>query len=430
MRLVGEPSRVALVTLGCKVNQAESEAIVADALGPGGATVDLAEADVVVVNTCTVTGEADHKARKAVRRALRLPREPVVVVTGCLAALDAGGLEALGPRVIVEADKARVPQRVRAAMPDRPVAARPAGGMRPARSRVAVKVQDGCDTFCAYCIVPHARGLPRSVPRDEIVAQVAELARRGVAEVVLTGINIGRYRDGSAGLPELVRAVGATGIPRVRLSSIEPPDVTPALLEAVAETDSFCPHLHIPLQSGCDRTLHAMGRPYDTRRFAAVVAAAREALHDVALTTDVIVGFPGETEVDAAASRDFVAAQGFSRLHVFRFSPRPGTPAAEMGPAVPPKAASARAEAMRALGERARSAFARSMAGTPDEILVERVTASADGTVVARGTTRRYLTAEIATERAAPGDRIAVVLGPEGPDGALRAVASASGHTW
>jgi len=379
---------VAMRTLGCKVNRVEAEKVAATLLGSGVRVVDEEDAAVIIVTTCTVTAEADHKARKAVRHALRLPQAPVVVVSGCLAAIDPEGLAALGERVVVEADKDAVAIRVAAllggALTDAPVAPRVG---EPFRTRAIVKVEDGCNAFCAYCIVPYARGVPRSVPLVEVVAEVASLVDAGVAEVVLTGINIGRYEDGGAALPDLIEAVAATGVRRLRISSIEPGDVDARFLQVAAATPSFCRHLHIPLQSGCDRTLAVMGRTYDTAGYAAVLARAREALPGVAITTDVLTGFPGETSADFEETLAFVEACGFSRLHVFRYSPRAGTPAAEMPEQVSPAEKSARARRLRALDAQLRAQFAQASVGRDAEVLIERV--SEDG--VAEGTTREYL---------------------------------------
>jgi threonylcarbamoyladenosine tRNA methylthiotransferase MtaB len=403
---VGERASIAFLTLGCKVNQTESDAI-ADALGVA-ASREVEDADVVVINTCTVTGEADHKARKSVRHALGLPKQPAVVVTGCLAALDADGLRALSDRVVVEADKSRVPQRVRQALGDRPLESAPRGTAR--RARVQLKVEDGCDAFCTYCIVPYARGLPRAVPLAEIERQARSLATDRVSEVVLTGINIGRYRDGEMRLGDVVRAVAEAGIPRVRVSSIEPGDVTDDLLGAVASLPAFCRHLHVPLQSGSDAVLARMGRPYDTRAYAATLSRVREALPGMAITTDVIVGFPEETDAEFAETRAFVEAQQFSRLHVFRYSPRPGTPAAEMPGQVPAPVKAARAAALRELGERLHAEFAATMVGQAAELLVERI-AEQGGERLAEGTTREYLRLAV---RCAPdaraGDLVEVIV--------------------
>ena len=293
--------RVAFVTLGCKVNQTESEAIAAELAVGSGCAPD--SADVVVINTCTVTGEADHKARKAVRHALALPRSPIVVVTGCLATLDADGLRALGARVVVEADKQRVSARVADALRSRGVTASRAdapGASAPFRTRAQLKVEDGCDAFCAYCIVPYARGVPRAVPVGTELAEAERLVAAGATEIVLTGINIGRYDDSGIRLPELLTRVAATGIARIRLSSIEPGDVTPELLQAALATPAFCAHLHVPLQAGSDAVLARMGRPYGTAGYAATIEAARAALPGIAISTDIIVGFPGESEAEFA----------------------------------------------------------------------------------------------------------------------------------
>ncbi|MDO8915561.1 MAG: tRNA (N(6)-L-threonylcarbamoyladenosine(37)-C(2))-methylthiotransferase MtaB [Coriobacteriia bacterium] len=402
--------RVAVRTLGCKVNRTESESLIEELLGAGAVLVEEADADFVVVNTCTVTAEADAKARKAVRHALRAPRGPIVIVTGCLAALDPAGLAALDSRVVVDADKERLAQRVIArvlpgpgttlrsvkasAGDPSPLRGSPGlqnlasggpetGHPRAFRTRATVKVQDGCDHRCAYCIVPDARGAPRSVPASNVVDRVAALIAGGVREVVLTGVNIGRY---TGGLARLVTQVAATGIERIRISSIEPIDLTPALLATLARTPAVMPHLHVPLQSGCDTTLAAMGRGYDTAAFADSIARARDAMPGLALTTDIIVGFPGESAADFAESLAFVEACGFSRLHVFRYSPRPGTPAAAMSERPDPREVADRARRMRALGERLSSAHARARVGGRARVLVERV-----GDEVATGTTEDYL---------------------------------------
>ncbi len=406
---------VAFVTLGCKVNQAESDAFAA-AVPAGRVVRDCAEADVVVVNTCTVTGEADHKARKAVRHALRHPRRPTVVVTGCLAALDAAGLEALDDRVIAEPDKARVSERVMALTGGERTAVE-GGAPDPRRTRVQLKVQDGCDAFCAYCIVPYARGVPRAVPLGRIVAEAERLAEAGVAEVVLTGINIGRYEDGGARLADVLAAVAATGIPRVRLSSIEPRDVDERLLATVAEMPSFCRHLHIPLQSGSDGVLRRMGRPYTMAGYLSVLERVRDALPGVAVSTDVIAGFPGEDERDHAETLAAVERAGFSRLHVFRYSARAGTPAAVMPGQVAPAERARRAAELREAGARRMHETALAWAGREAEMLVERVRdQGGGGSRVVEGTTREYLRVQAADAGAVPGDLATVRLqAPNGP---------------
>jgi threonylcarbamoyladenosine tRNA methylthiotransferase MtaB len=411
--------RVAFKTLGCKVNQAETDAIAAELAGRGLSSVDEAGAPVVVINTCTVTGEADHKARKAVRHALALPGRPMVVVTGCLAAIDPEGVSALGDRVIVVPDKERVADVVAARLgPSAGIPRVPVKSFGSSRVRAQVKVQDGCDTLCAYCIVPYARGGPRSVPADRVLEQVSALVEAGVAEVVLTGINIGRYVDAGTDLAALVERVGATGVRRLRLSSIEPGDVTERLLTVAHETPAFCRHLHIPLQSGSDRTLALMGRPYDTTHYAGVLRRARKALPDVAVTTDIIVGHPGETARDDLVSRTFVEQSGFARLHVFRYSARAGTPAAGMTDQVSPEIRAERSAAMRATGERLAAATAARAVGTTVEVLVERVERLGTGVHVT-GTTREYLRLSAVAASARVGDVLAVEVTGAPGDGTV-----------
>lgn len=420
-------------TLGCKVNRAESEAIAAELLGEGVRLVAEDEASVIVVNTCTVTGEADAKARKAVRRALAAPGRPVVVATGCLAAVDAEGLERLGERVVVRVQKPEVGAAVRdlLAQQGHGVARTAAssssvtagsddatGAPKPAsragahfRSRVAVKVQDGCDCACTYCIVPRARGASRSVALRDVLAEVAALADAGVHEVVLTGINVGRYRDVESGarLPQLLAEVAGTGVLRVRLSSVEPLDLTDEFLGVMASTPAFCAHLHVPLQSGSDAVLSAMGRAYGSAAYADRISAARAALPHLAITTDVIAGFPGETAEQAAETLAFCERIGFSKLHVFRYSARSGTPAASMPDQIPPPELDARAGALRALSDRLETAHALSRVGSTLEVLVERSVQNEDGTAQVRGTSREYLQVSFPAASAAVGDVVAVV---------------------
>lgn len=413
---------VAFKTFGCKVNRVESEQAAADLLGWGVRIVAEEEAAVVVINTCTVTGEADRKARKAVRHALGLPQAPLVVATGCLAALGAEELSALGERVVVEADHERVAERVAALLDPNgrtPDARTPATASAPPRAgegfrtRAAVKVADGCDAFCAYCIVPYARGGPRSVPLAEVTAEVERLASAGIAEVVLTGINIGRYADGAHDLASLVRQVAATGVPRIRISSIEPLDLTPALLDTLSATPALCPHLHVPLQSGSNAVLRSMGRSYTAEEFSERIAAARAAIPGLAVTTDVMAGFPGETAEDAAAALEACERIGFSRLHVFRYSKREGTRAAAMKDQVPAEESASRAAALRALDARLRERYAQARVGGLADVLVEEVD-PATGTLT--GTTGDYLTVRIEGGGHQAGEIVQVRLVSPCPD--------------
>lgn len=405
------PLAVHVKTLGCKVNQAESEAMASELLGNGVHLVAETDASVVLLNTCTVTGEADRKARKAVRHALSSANEPVVVVTGCLAALDAHGLEALGERVVVEPRKEEVPARIARILGAKsPPEHGPPPPARRARSRVAVKVADGCDSFCAYCIVPYARGAPRSVPLGEVVREVEGLIAAGVSEVVLTGINIGAYDSAGITLAELVFAVAATGVARLRLSSVEPLDLTPSLLDALGSTPSVCPHLHVPLQSGSDEVLARMGRRYTSGEYAERIERAREAIPGLAVTADVIAGFPGETERDLRRTARFVEEVGLTRLHVFRYSPRANTPAADMVGQVSSDVRARRADELRELDSRLRSAYIDRRLGEPAQMLVERVICDSNGVGLARGTTGDYLSVRLPAEGLSAGEVVDVRL--------------------
>ncbi|MDR3685825.1 MAG: MiaB/RimO family radical SAM methylthiotransferase [Coriobacteriia bacterium] len=406
---------VAIRTLGCKVNRAESEAIAAALLGDGAPLSEESDAAVVVVNTCTVTGEADAKARKAVRHALAGASQPTVVVTGCLAALDHDALAALGERVVVEADKSRVAALVEELLGaqasrggDHPLVSR---AEDPAfRTRVSLKVEDGCDAFCSYCIVPYARGVPRAVALDEVVTQALSLVATGTREIVLTGINIGRYEHAGHDLADVIDAVAATGIARVRLSSIEPLDLTPRLLAAMAAAPAFCAHLHVPLQAGSDSVLAAMGRAYTCEEFLERIRAAREALPGLVVTTDVLAGFPGETAEQAAETLALCERVGFGKLHVFRYSRRPGTPAAIRADQVDEPTKGARAAGLRQLSARLAAARATARVGAAAEVLVERVVRAGDAQPMAEGTTRDYLRVKFPALGAAPGELAQVRL--------------------
>ncbi|NTW27995.1 MAG: tRNA (N(6)-L-threonylcarbamoyladenosine(37)-C(2))-methylthiotransferase MtaB [Coriobacteriia bacterium] len=401
---------VALQTLGCKVNRAESERFASELLGCGVRLAVEDEADVIVINTCTVTSEADAKARKAVRRALKSAGHPLVVVTGCLAAIDGASLSALGDRVVVEADKSKVSARVAGLLGvdsgesvfGAPRATRAPGAFR---TRAAVKVEDGCDAYCSYCIVPFARGVPRSVPLTEVTSQVEALAEAGVREIVLTGINIGRYRDPVTGtdLAGLIEAVAGSGVARLRVSSIEPLDLTARLLDTLARAGAACAHLHVPLQAGSDAVLSAMGRAYTTAEYAERIEAARSRIPGLTVTTDVMVGFPDETDEQAAETRAFCERMGFSKLHVFRYSRRPGTLAAAMSGQVLAPVKAARAAALRDVGDALRRRFERGRIGGEAIVLVESIEGA-----IAVGTSEDYLRVRFPAAEVGRGDLVKV----------------------
>lgn len=377
---------ISIQTLGCKVNQVESEQIAEELSGRF--AVESGRAVAVVLNTCAVTGEAEAKTRKAIRRAAAEPSVLAVVVTGCAATTSGDALAALDSKVLVVTDKTRVADAVERFLAERGIEI---ADDTPVpvhhRTRRAVKVQDGCENFCTYCIVPYARGAGRSTEVTSVVQQVGDLVSEGVGEVVLTGINIGKYRDDSADadLAALVRALAQTGLHRVRLSSIEPPDVTDELLAALSDRSFGCEHLHVPLQSGSDRTLAAMGRRYTVAEFEQAVDRIRSIWPKAAITTDIIVGFPTETDEDFEETVQVCRRVGFSKIHVFRYSPRDGTPAASLD-AVDPKLVAERAERLRILSDELARSFARTFDGGDVEVVVERVVGG-----MAHVTSREYM---------------------------------------
>ncbi|MBM6676753.1 MiaB/RimO family radical SAM methylthiotransferase [Olsenella uli] len=376
-----EARGVALVNLGCRVNRVELDRMALDLEAAGATLVGERDADVVIVNTCAVTGEAEAKTRKAVRRAASLPGAPLVIATGCVANLFADELAALAPNVRVEKDKGAVAELAVRALglagdaAERPAAQTPTPT---GRTRPGIMIQDGCDNRCTYCIVWRARGAARSLAPEKVLASVLAAQGRGANEVVLTGINLGSYRaaDESGrelGLPALLDLVlSRTSVGRIRLSSIEPPDVTPELCSVMAAAgDRVAPFLHVCLQSGCDDTLRRMARVYRTADFRRVVETARERLPHLALGTDLIVGFPGESDDDFERSLAFCREMRFAKMHVFRYSRRPGTPAATMAGQVDPHVMAARGERARALADELRLAEARRLVGGRDLVVVQ-----------------------------------------------------------
>lgn len=379
--MVGTAPRVALDFLGCKVNQAEIEDLSGSFRQAGYAVVDSADAvDVYVLNSCTITHVADRKARLLIRQAARRNPQALIVVTGCYPSVDAPSVQSIpGVGLVVSnADKPRLVDMIRqrlAPSPDRAAPTEPA--RRSQRTRLMLKVQDGCDHFCTYCIVPRARGGVRSVPIERVIDQVQERVSQGFREIVLTGVALGSYGDDWSGdgrgraLARLVEAIlTRTALPRLRLSSIEPENLHPGLLELWSNA-RFCRHLHLPLQSGCDATLRRMGRRYRQADYGSLVEQARRSAPDVALTTDIIVGFPGESEQEFAESRAFAATMAFAKVHVFRFSARRGTPATRLRQPASETAKKERSAIMSALSDEGAQAHRARFVGRRRSVLWE-----------------------------------------------------------
>jgi threonylcarbamoyladenosine tRNA methylthiotransferase MtaB len=403
------PRRAAIANLGCKVNQAEMDAVERLLRACGAQLVDPHEAaDLVVVNTCTVTSIADRKSRQAVRRARRANPDAQVLVTGCSVAVDPEMLAAADPsaRLFDNDSKARLLAEVARLFRV------PEGGPMPTlsgvdraveptarattfeveadegseedrfedraaidRTRAFVKIQDGCSFHCTYCIIPRARGPERSIPAAEVLADVGRALAAGHREVVLTGINAGTYDDAGegVGLPGLVRRILAeTPLERIRLSSIEPQHVTDELLDVWVGSAGRClPHFHIPLQSGDDTILRRMGRRYDAAFYVELVGRVRRAIPGAAIHADLIAGFPGEDEEAWARTVAFLRGVDLAGIHVFRFSARPGTAAARMVGQVDGRTKKRRAAEALALAAEARASFAARQLGGELRVLFE-----------------------------------------------------------
>lgn len=372
--------RVRLQTLGCRLNEAELESWASrlHVLGHGIATGPEG-ADLVVVNTCAVTGEAVRKSRKLLRRLQRENPRAKLVVSGCLASLEGEALarEQGVDLVVPNRDKDRLVEIAAEALalPSMPLNAMEAGAnplFLRERQRAFVKVQDGCRYRCTFCVVTLARGEERSRPISEVVDQVNRLTAGGIQEVVLTGVHLGGYgSDRGSGLTELIRALLAdTGVSRLRMGSLEPWDLPEDLLDLMANP-RLMPHLHLPLQSGSDRVLGRMARRCRTQELRRLAAEAKERVPDLNLTTDIIVGFPGETGDEWRETLDYVESLGFGHLHIFTYSPRAGTKAAALPGQVPVEIKRARSRELHALGRRLKLRTLESFAGRRVPVLVE-----------------------------------------------------------
>ncbi len=361
---------IAIYTLGCKVNQVETQAMERELLARGHVLVPFdGPSDAYIVNTCTVTAVSDKKCRNIIRRARRRAPDGIVAVCGCYAQTDPQAAAALGADLVSGSagrmafldrleELFRAGRRqvvtVDSALARRDFERLPAGGAS-GRTRAMLKVEDGCVNFCSYCIIPYARGPVRSLPLAEAVAEARRLAQEGYREVVLTGIEIsswGRDRKDGSELAGLVEGVCAAAPElRVRLGSLEPRTVTADFCRRCAALPNLCPHFHLSLQSGCDATLARMNRKYDTSRYYESVQLLRDYFPDPGITTDLITGFPGETEDEFAQTLAFVERCAFTAMHVFPYSRRPGTPAADMPGQVPMAEKEARARRAIALGD-------------------------------------------------------------------------------
>jgi threonylcarbamoyladenosine tRNA methylthiotransferase MtaB len=398
-------STVHFTTLGCRLNQAESDSMASQLAARGLIPVGLHHPpDVVVINTCTVTREATKASRTAIRRAIRTHPDAKVIVVGCYAVSDRAEIEAIdGVDLVLGNDmKEDFAEALDIPVPPAPILQigfpHRSGTLAPEqgpRIRANLKVQTGCDEWCTFCIIPTTRGSLRSLDEDRLVAEAQARVAAGARELVLTGVHLGKYGYDWGGderdlIRLLRRLLAIEGVWRVRLSSILSNHLTDEVIDFIATDPRICPHLHVPLQAGDDRVLEAMNRPYRIADFISTVEKANATIPNLALATDVIVGFPGETDEAFQATLEVVRRLEFSKLHVFRYSPRPGTPAADMSDAVSPDVKRDRSKRLIDLGNEIRSRFLAAHVGRPLHVLVEDER-DIDGEWVSSGQTGDYV---------------------------------------
>ncbi|NLK87656.1 MAG: tRNA (N(6)-L-threonylcarbamoyladenosine(37)-C(2))-methylthiotransferase MtaB [Clostridiaceae bacterium] len=399
--------KVAFYTLGCKVNQYETEAMAEAFENAGYEIVEFDEAaDVYVINTCTVTGLSSRKSRQAIRRAKQLNGSAIVAAVGCYPQTAREEVESIPEVDIVvgTANRLELPRHVEKFR---------SGGDRisavgnimkkhdfedlkieryKGRTRAFLKIQEGCSQFCSYCIIPYARGPIRSRPAEDVAEEVRKLSEAGFKEVVLTGIHIASYGkdQGQIRLADLVRIIhGMDGIERIRLGSIEPTMITSDFVSQAAGMEKLCPHYHISLQSGCDETLARMNRKYKTADYKRAVDMLRERIPDVAITTDVMVGFPGETQEEFNKTFEFLEMIRFAKMHVFKYSPRKGTPASTFEDQVDGKVKEYRSARVMELSDRLAFEFNSSYQGREMSVLYEQEVRGSDG--LYEGLTPNYI---------------------------------------
>lgn len=386
-------AKIAFYTLGCKVNQADTASMENLFLRSGHQLVSFdGEADVYIINTCVVTNTGQRKSRQTIHRAIRKNPNALIVVTGCYPQTAAEEVKAIAgvDMIIGNQDRAQIVQLVEERLAHRQTDTldavhkltastafeEMAAGDITDKTRAFLKIQEGCNQFCTYCIIPYARGPLRSRSLESIRTETQRLISAGFKEIVLIGIHLGCYGKENPDGPTLYDAVKTVlevpGVQRLRLGSLESVEVEPRLLTLMQEDARFCRHLHLPLQSGCDKTLQAMHRPYTTAKFKTLLADIKTRVPDIAITTDVIVGFPGETEADFETTCKFAESCGFSKMHIFPFSARKGTPAEKFAGAVTEAVKKERADILGKIDETMHKAFLQAMVGQTAEVLFEQ----------------------------------------------------------
>ena len=379
-------------TLGCKVNQAESLSLESALISRGHTLSEPGRGcDICIINTCAVTAESARKSRQTVRRLKKLEPSAKIVVCGCLSQLEPDAASQLGADIIGgTGDKATLAAQIEQLTDFATQWAADKGLSTISKTRALLKIQDGCDNFCAYCVIPYARGKPRSLPVGDAVEQAREIQHAGFREIVITGIEISSYgKDlpGGETLVDVIRAIGnAAPDARLRIGSIDPSAVTEDFCRALSAGINLCNHFHLSLQSGCDETLCRMGRKYDTNTVSGAIAHLRKYFPDCGITADLITGFPGESDMEFAQTMEFIKSAKFSDMHIFPFSPRPQTPAASMPGQVEKKIRRERARIATQAARDMSLAFKQSQVGKTLNVLIER---ESDG--FSTGHTSNYL---------------------------------------
>ena len=381
--------KVSTITLGCKVNQYETQAMLNQLLQGGFSACQTGEdADIILLNSCTVTSTSDHKVKQTLHKARREHPHAVIVLTGCMPQAFPELAEDLTDADIVLGNSNRssllphilqylsTRQRLIDIVPHQTKEKFESMSVENfyERTRAFIKIQDGCNRFCSYCIIPYARGRVRSKPLDDLIAEVTQLAEKGYKEIVLTGINLSAFgQDINLHLCDAVEAVCAiNGIERVRLGSLEPEQLSEDVIIRLSKQQKLCPQFHLSLQSGCDETLKRMNRHYTTEEYRTIVQNLRNAFDNAAITTDIMVGFPGETEEEFMQSLEFAKEISFSKVHVFAYSQRPGTKACNAPNQITKKVKETRSKQMMHVTNQTKQAFLNQQCGTIQDVLVER----------------------------------------------------------
>lgn len=379
--------KVFLKTFGCKVNSAETDSIAVLLMQKGWEITDVPEqADVLLVNSCTVTASGDKRMMQAVRKLRKSAPDAVLLLTGCYVQAFPEEASGIPEADIITGTKNRLqipalleayfqnPHRISAVeqfVSGEDFESLPQGSDA-GHTRAFLKIQDGCNRFCSYCIIPYARGRCRSRNPEEIRKEAETLVSQGYREIVLCGINLACYAYDSLDIADAVRIVAESGVSHVRLGSLEPDGLTPEVLEKLSRIPALCPHFHISVQSGCDKTLKAMHRHYTCAEYAELISSIRKLFPGCAVTTDIMTGFPDESDEDFAQTLEFVKEIRFSEIHIFRYSPRSGTPASKALNQIPERIKKERSDRLAELAETLRKEYLESCIGEIHSVLFER----------------------------------------------------------